>query len=1770
MELFTKDNQKFNLGQFMHDQGKTLLGPRGRGGQLDFTQVANRAEDVVYRVRDNETGEESDFDAAQFLKDEMGVELDLAKNFEVEQGRHKAMRKAARYKEIAKDQLELIDMMESKRKEWIPEHSWYDWSGKKHTTGGYWEEKDGRWDAFMKGVFPMSHKRMENVIAGKTEEHLGKAYGTAVLDIISLVGRAPIAGFEAGLYKMTDGEHGRPLAVSMGRTADYGADIVNEAGDEATLTQHLETLKEAMRVDMKGVLADLAIESGRDPLTGIAFLTGGLGVAGAASSLKGTQMGMAVVKIAKRYKRVSAAAVATTKFTQKVHQKVTQGNVAKKFASKIVGEGVKGGTQGVIMNNLMGENKNTLNTFIIEGVEEGIFGGMMFVTAQGGHTLWSQTWDRLTPQEKKNAMQNKSKELEGLRAEGIHPTPEEAYSTIDITSPDLDSPIDAMEGMTDAEKLAAQDLLAMQLPVDQALPPGTSRKDIIKKRKNPQHETPAETTVRLEHAENERAAKKDLNEIKKNTEAAVAETETAMEKIYKETVEEIEQEDLDFDKEMEKFDEKNKKVIDEIQDPTRPTSFSTWKEYSGANLMSPNPSVDYAKFRQQEQKIIDEANSAIKPEEKTEGETEVEEGPKFIQEPTAIEVDPEIDVEGDAQVHEMTQEQYVSEKEKAIKGEIDKFDTEIEQLKAEGEEQGADVSEGIEALEERKRNEIRAVEAAHESQVQKAVSAGQEVAPEVLEKYPDMKPRSFDVSRKEKLKQEIQAATQKKTEETDPEVKPRKFVNVVDETKLEEINKRINAKLNPGRLHSNPMFDPELWVDMVHAGMIYTQKGINNFADWSAEMTKSLGENAKPFLRSVYNAVHSYPEKRQFDADLAVKLFEYGGILREEGVTGRPELEKELQETFGEDALSFADFIEKGLSKYPGLEQIQELAYEQVEDPTTEGDGSLPVGAGESVGREGEGDQASGQPITPGVAPRDESGINIRPDDADVPGNNNPHGLEETEGEQEAGDKTQQKQLAPDPYTKTNLDLRGLPPVEMTPKARSEMNAQAAEILERVKNDPSSFTNEDRLVLRQYTGQGGLDVTKMEKADLVGALNQHYTSYPVAKFAWDLLESMGLNLKGAEALEPTAGVGNFAGMAPKDVKWRLNEVDQTSGEILGLLYPEAETSVQPFESYTGPKKDLVVTNVPFLANRGKYAAKEEDARYSSIKSLHNYVMMKSIDQLNDNGVGLMITSTWTMDAKNPEFRKQLNQKAELIGAIRIPMGAFKKNTQYAGSADMLILRKRTAGEMQNQSAEERTQDDFVNTIPVDVELADGNTESTTRSKWFETHRSQAIGEWEYGSSKGGLASSTALKVDNENFDAALEGNFQAIIEEMRDSYVPGIGAALPSEMVGIGPDLGRAKKSTPKFGLEIKDGVISRSDQYGTLRALRTPEEAEKGISDAHLETVINLMETAKELRDNIAEGNEVKHLQDRAISLLERYTSMDKYHRQPQIGKGKDAKLLFPGVTEKIVTVKTDSGKSMRKKVGLQFKHNAMLAYTSNDNRYALLRFLYNKQMNGYSDLLTKKPKSSIAPEPKKGDMKSGVGVKDYVIQKYGVFRTSDAQEAWKGDPEEFHNAMMEQPDLNKHGEEFIHDRDYLVGNLRDKLEYSRKHNLTNQVAKLEAALPEQRTAETVDKNPISTWWSFDALSDFAKSLKILGQGQMIQRVQEGMKTKFRVTSGVGANAKTHELKREEPIYNFVEVVLNQRNAVKVDPNSPIDKPKMIEDFPATVKIRDQFRDSF
>jgi len=263
------------------------------------------------------------------------------------------------------------------------------------------------------------------------------------------------------------------------------------------------------------------------------------------------------------------------------------------------------------------------------------------------------------------------------------------------------------------------------------------------------------------------------------------------------------------------------------------------------------------------------------------------------------------------------------------------------------------------------------------------------------------------------------------------------------------------------------------------------------------------------------------------------------------------------------------------------------------------------------------------------------------------------------------------------------------------PKAKYKANMEAIHLLQTLEKEERLATPEEQEILSRYVGWGGIPQAFEENnsswaneylelkntlspeeysAARASTLNAFYTSPTVIRSMYEALENMGL--KQGNILEPSCGVGNFMGLIPESMS-KANmygvELDPVSGRIAKQLYQKNKIAVQGFEETSYPDSffDCVIGNVPF----GAYQV--SDRRYDRHHfMIHDYFIAKSLDLVRPGGVVAVVTSSGTMDKQNPAVRQYIANRAELLGAIRLPNNAFQRNANTSVVSDILFFQKR--------------------------------------------------------------------------------------------------------------------------------------------------------------------------------------------------------------------------------------------------------------------------------------------------------------------------------------------------------------------------------------------------------------------------------------------------------------------------------------------------------------
>lgn len=458
-------------------------------------------------------------------------------------------------------------------------------------------------------------------------------------------------------------------------------------------------------------------------------------------------------------------------------------------------------------------------------------------------------------------------------------------------------------------------------------------------------------------------------------------------------------------------------------------------------------------------------------------------------------------------------------------------------------------------------------------------------------------------------------------------------------------------------------------------------------------------------------------------------------------------------------------------------------------------------------------------------------------------------------------------------------------------KAKYRANVDAIRLIKQLETEGRFATAAEQEILSKYVGWGGLDkafgeykynrdtrrsemtakdgwekefaelkslvdegvITEQEYKDMSASTkNAHYTSIEVIKAMYDGLA--GLGFKGGRMLEPSSGVGNFVGAMPAEMtakvnSWTMVELDRITGLIAKYLYPNSDVRIQGFENANIPDNymDVAIGNVPF----GDFGVVDRTYPKRITKSIHNYFFAKSIDKVRPGGIVMFITSSFTMNAKDTTVRQYIMERADLLGAIRLPNTAFKGNAGTEVVTDILILKKREGGT-------EYAGEDFLETY------YDGDY-GTSVSKYFNNHPEMVLGK---PVTKRGMYGASTLTfepfTDRGTIDDQIREAFKNIKGKM--DYP----TKLSPEKTNFAVE--KATKKSKSGGFVVhSDGSISRNEN-GQLVKYDTDEKTAKRIAG-----ILSIRDAYKKLANYLQQNVETKYIKQARTALNKAYDTFVK-----------------------------------------------------------------------------------------------------------------------------------------------------------------------------------------------------------------------------------------------------------------------------------------------------
>ena len=435
-----------------------------------------------------------------------------------------------------------------------------------------------------------------------------------------------------------------------------------------------------------------------------------------------------------------------------------------------------------------------------------------------------------------------------------------------------------------------------------------------------------------------------------------------------------------------------------------------------------------------------------------------------------------------------------------------------------------------------------------------------------------------------------------------------------------------------------------------------------------------------------------------------------------------------------------------------------------------------------------------------------------------------------------------------------------------TAKEKFQRNVEAIRTLETIESEKRPATNEEQEVLSKYVGWGGLadafDETKsawakeyaelktlLSEEEYISArestLNAHYTSPVIIQEIYRTLQRMGFT-KG-NLLEPSMGIGNFFGMLPETMRESHLygvELDSLTGRIARLLYPKANITVDGYEKTAFPNDffDAAVGNVPF----GQY--KVADKKYDKFNFLiHDYFFGKTLDQVRPGGVIAFVTSKGTMDKENPKVRKYIAQRAELLGAVRLPNTAFKANAGTEVTSDILFLQKR----------------DRIVDIESDWVHLSQDENGIAMNSYFVEYPEMVVGSMEMVSGPYGMES-TCVPDDSIPFEEQLQKSLSFIEGSYEEIELEELNEELTAEVISAVPEV-------KNFSYALIDDRL-----YYRENSLMRPVEASEGMLE-RIQGMVAIRDCTRELIRLQLEDYPDEQIHSRQKQLNDLYDSFAK-----------------------------------------------------------------------------------------------------------------------------------------------------------------------------------------------------------------------------------------------------------------------------------------------------
>lgn len=612
-------------------------------------------------------------------------------------------------------------------------------------------------------------------------------------------------------------------------------------------------------------------------------------------------------------------------------------------------------------------------------------------------------------------------------------------------------------------------------------------------------------------------------------------------------------------------------------------------------------------------------------------------------------------------------------------------------------------------------------------------------------------------------------------------------------------------------------------------------------------------------------------------------------------------------------------------------------------------------------------------------------------------------------------------------------------------KARFTNNVTAIKLLKTLEKENRTATPEEQELLAKYVGWGGIanafDSRKPDwskeynelkdlltdeeyRAARASTMNAHYTSPTVINAIYSALDNMGFN--GGKILEPAMGIGNFFGAMPENIRANSDlhgvELDSVTGRIAKQLYPSANIQIKGYEdtSFENGSFDIAVGNVPF----GGYKLNDKDYNKQNLL-IHDYFFAKTLDKVRAGGIVAFVTSKGTLDKESPEVRKYLAERAELLGAIRLPNNAFKANAGTEVTSDIIFLQKRERPiSIEEDTPEWVYKDMLPNGIAV--------------NKYFADHPEMILGEMVEGNKLYGNQTDASMCIPIEGAD--LEKQLAEAVKNITGEY-KAAEKEIEKSPVGNTDEI-PCPPNAPKYSFIVQDDILYYHKASDTMEKYNAPEK-----SIEKIKAMVQLRDSVHSLLDlqlNNTDGRFDTAISEAQAALNKQY---DNFSENYGLISNAENKMLFRNdnsyhLIKSLEKLDKDGNFIGKADIFSKITVNPNVVVDHCDNAQdALILSLSEKMCVNleYMSMLTGKSEEEIVSE---------LGDK--------IFQNPQKYMRWESADE------------------------YLTGNIRSKLAAAEAAGLTRNAEALRAVMPERIEAADIAVKLGSAWIDPDYIRQF------------------------------------------------------------------------------------------